>query len=145
MTTKQILSLALLATALTLNAASSKDITLNIIQQSNSVSTTIANILYEKGIEKKNALAIVSASIDENEKLFSIMLNNYISTISVNHNDVLNSLAQLALNSKKADLSSYSFLIKLTNHVNKTTPNNKILDKLDKISTSNSLLKGIFA
>lgn len=145
MTTRQILSLTLLVTTLTLNAASTKEVILSTKQQSNSISTAIANILYKKGIEKDSALEITNTMICENEKLFSVMLKNYTIAMSANHNDVLNTLAQFALHSKKADLTSYSFLIKLTNYANIATIDKEILAILDKVSTNNSLLKGVFA
>lgn len=145
MTTRLILSLTLLATSLTLSATSTKELTTNVKQQSNSISNAVANILYEKGIEKKSALKIASKIIGNEEELFSIMLHTYTTTVSANHNNALNALAKLALNYEKADLSSYAFLIKLTYRINKTMPNKAILNKLDRISTNNSLLKSIFA
>jgi hypothetical protein len=56
MNTKQLLTLTLLATALTLNAAIPKEYHRTYKQQANSLSQVLANILYKRGIEKEKAL-----------------------------------------------------------------------------------------
>jgi len=145
MATKQILSLTLLTTALMLNASTPIEIRVTTRQQSTSLSTTIANILFKRGLEKETAFKIAKKVIGENETLFSMMLQNYIKTTASNQDAVLKLLTQYALTNTKTDFTSYSFLIKLTQSLHSTRLNKEMLSKLDKISTNNSLFKGLIA
>ncbi|MDF1882706.1 hypothetical protein JHD49_01995 [Sulfurimonas sp. SAG-AH-194-C21] len=143
MTTK-ILTLTLLATALAFSSVIPKEQTRTSKQQSNSISTQIAYTLVKRGIDDDKALQIAQNFISENEELFFIMVSNYLHHTNIKREALFNELSKLALLRKKADFTSYSFLIKLTQSLKKTQLNSDNLKKLAAISTNNSLLQKVF-
>ena len=143
MTTRQLLSVTLLATTLTLNAATPIEIRVTTKQQSASVSTAVANILFRRGIEKKKAFELAKRVTTEDEDLFALMLHSYLKSTSLHQEDVLEVLAKFALNATEVDLSAYSFLIKLTQAVQGTALNPELFASLEQVSTNNTLLKKI--
>jgi len=142
--TKKILTLTLLATTLAFSSALPRETTQTIKQQSNSTSTKIARTLVKRGINEDKALEIAQNFTSENEDLLSIMVSNYLHHIDTTQETFYNELSKLALLRKKADFSSYSFLVKLTQSLNKSPLTSKNLKKLEEISTNNSLLQKVF-
>ena len=145
MTTKQILSLTLLATTLTLNAAVPKELFATTKQRANSISNAVASILYRKGIEEDKALELSKAIITADEELFSIMLHNLLNSTGLRKEAVLEYLSKQALMKKSVDLSSYSFLVKLSQSVKNTTLQSQELDLLGDISRKNELICKVFS
>ncbi|HIP20994.1 MAG TPA: hypothetical protein EYG70_07715 [Sulfurimonas sp.] len=143
--TKKILTLTLLATTLAFSSALPREITRTIKQQSNSISTKIARTLVKRGIEEDKALEIAQNFTNDNEDLLSIMVSNYLHHTGTKQEAFYNELSKLALLRKKADFSSYSFLVKLTQSLNKTPLKSENLKKLEELSTNNSLLQEVFA
>lgn len=143
--TKKILTLTLLATTLAFSSALPREITRTIKQQSNSISTKIARTLVKRGIEEDKALEIAQNFTNDNEDLLSIMVSNYLHHTDTKQEAFYNELSKLALLRKKADFSSYSFLVKLTQSLNKTPLKSENLKKLEELSTNNSLLQEVFA
>jgi len=145
MITKNLLSLTLLATALTLNAAMPKEYTRTSIQHANSISTRIANILYNRGIDKDKALEISQNFIHENEELFTLTLHTFVSHTSFTQEEVLERLSMMALQKRNVDFSSYSSLVRLAQELEINSYDKALLSKLEEISSKNSLLKKVFA
>jgi len=143
--TAKIITLTLLATTLAFSSAIPRETTRTTKQQSNSISTNIARTLVRRGIEDDKAFEIAQNFTNENEELLSIMISNYLHHIDIKQEALFNELSKLALLRKKADFSSYSFLVKLTQSLNKTQIDNKKLNRLSLVSTNNSLLKEVFA
>lgn len=145
MTTKQILSLTLLATTLTLSAAAPREYPKTIKQQANSLSHEISSILYNRGIEQERAKALSDALLHPNEPLFSMMLHNYIYSTKISKEEVLEYLSREALKKKSVDLSSYATLIKISQQIEKVAPTQQTLAKLEEISSKNALLVKVFS
>jgi len=145
MNTKQLLSLTLLATALTLNAGVPKQYILSTKQKANSLSSTLANILYKRGIEKDKAVEITKGFINENEELFTLMLNNLLNNSVLSQEKVLTQLSTMALQRKNIDLSSYGSLVKLAQQLSNTPLDKEQLNNLALISEKNCSLKKVFA
>ncbi len=144
MTTK-ILTLTLLATVLVFTSATPRETTRTSKQQSNSISTNIAKTLARRGIEDDKALEIAQSFTNEDEELLPAMISNYLHHTDIKQKELFNELGRLALLRKKADFSSYSFLVKLTQSLHKIQIDDKQLKTLSQISTYNSLFKEVFA
>jgi len=142
--TRKILTLTLLATTLAFSSALPREISKTIKQQSNSISTNIARTLVKRGIDENKALEIAQNCTNANEDLSSIMVSNYLHNTDTTQEAFYDELSKLALLRKKADFSSYSFLVKLTQSLNKAPLKSENLKKLEEISTNNSLLQEIF-
>ena len=145
MNTKNLLTLTLLATALTLNAALPKQYAHTSKQQANSISALIANILFNRGIDKDKALEISKNCTHENDELFALTLHNFINNSPFTQEEVLQRLSTMALQRKSIDFSSYSSLIQLTQELNRNVLNKEFLSKLEDIASKNSFLKKVFA
>lgn len=144
MIARQILALTLLASSLTLNAAVTRVVVQTKRIQTNSITASIANKLFNRGIEKNKALQISQNFIGENEELFTLMVHNYGHSLKISHDTIYSELSKLALARKKADFTSYDFLVKFTHSVHKTKISKDDLNKLASISTNNRQLHKVF-
>jgi hypothetical protein len=145
MTTKQLLSLTLLATSLTLNAAVTRTTQHTSIQKSNSISHILFTLLKDKGIEDKSAKKISSTFIGENEELLSLMIKNYLTKTKIKPDRLYTELSRLALKKEKLNLNSYASLVKLTQKFSKMPLSKQELTNLHTISQNNQLLDKVFA
>jgi hypothetical protein len=145
MYTRQLLALTLLATSLTLNAAIPKQYVITYKQQENSIASTLANILYKRGIEKEKALEISQKFASENEELFALMLNNLLNMSSLPKEKVLEQLSTMALQRKSVDFTSYASLIQLTQKLQAYALSEKQLHLLEQIAGKNQTLKQVFS
>jgi len=73
------------------------------------------------------------------------MVHNYVHSLKISHDTIYEELSKLALARKKADFTSYDFLVKFTHSVYKTKISKDNLNKLVSISTNNRLLCEVFA
>jgi len=145
MNTKQLLTLTLLTTVLTLNAALPKEYITTYRQQANSLSLALADLLYKRGIEKDKAMEISNEFTTQNEELFTLMLNNFIHHSEVNKERLLEKLSYVALQRKSIDLSSYATLVQLTQKLQSSALGKEQLQTLELIAAKNSTLKKVFA
>lgn len=145
MITKNLLSLTLLATALTLNAAVPKEYVKTSIQKANSISARIAHILYDRGIDREKALEISQNFIQGNEELFALTLHTFVNHSSFTQEEVLNHLSKMALQKRNVDFSSYASLVRVAQELNITSIDKAFLSNLEEIASKNRLLKKVFA
>jgi len=143
--TIKLLTLTLLVTTLTLNASFPKEIRLVTKQRSNSISANIANILHKRGLEEERAIEMAENLVGENEELFSLMINNFLNATSIKHDELFDILSKLALQRKKVDFSSYSFLIKLKQNLRNPAINDTMKQKISQIAINNQFLCKVFA
>ena len=143
--TIKLLTLTLLVTTLTLNASFPKEIRLITKQRSNSISTNIANVLHKRGIDEEKAVELAEDLVGENEELFSLMINNFLNATSIKHDELFDTLSKLALQRKKVDFASYSFLMKLKQNLRNPVINDVMKQKISQIATNNQLLCKVFA
>ena len=144
MTTRKILTLTLLATTLTLGAAVPRELNRTVKQQSNSISNKIATTLYNRGIEMHKAQELSKNLIDVNEELFSFMLQTYANETGIHLDEIYHELGKLALSKKSVDFSSYSFLLKLSQTINKGQLTTAQLQLISNISTKNQIIYKAF-
>jgi len=144
MKTRNILTLTLLATTLTLGAAVPRELNATVKQKSNSISNQIANTLYNRGIEIKKAHELSHNLINVDEELFSFMVQTYSNETGIELNEINHELGKLALNKKSVDFSSYSFLLKLSQTIKKEHLTTAELQVIENISTKNQIIYKAF-
>ena len=144
MTTRNILTLTLLATTLTLGAAVPRELNATVKQQSNSISSQIATTLYNRGIEMDKAQKLTHNIINVNEELFSFMIQNYSNETGATLDEIYHELGKLALSKKSVDFSSYAFLVKLSHKIKKEHLTTTELQLIDTISTKNKIIYKAF-
>jgi len=145
MTTKNLLILTLLATSLTLSATVPTQLTQTAHEQSTSISTQIAATLYDRGLEEKTAHKLTLAMINTDEELFAFMVQNFSLESGLSMDEISQELGKIALNKRKADFSSYSFLIKLAQSIKKESLTAKELQTIENISTKNQMIYSRFS
>jgi len=144
MKTRNILTLTLLATTLTLGAAVPKEINHTIKQQTNSISSQIANTLFNRGIELEKAQELSHNIITVDEELFSFMIQTYSNETGIQLNEIYHELGKLALSKKNVDFSSYSFLLKLSQTIKKEHLTATELQLIENICTKNRIIHKSF-
>jgi len=145
MTTKNLLISTLLATSLTLGASSPVEFIQTTKQHSNSISTQIAVSLHARGIEEETAHKLSQSVINTDEELFAYMVKTFSSETGITMKEISYELGKMALNKKRADFSSYSFLIKLSQNVKSSYLTQKELHTIRDIATKNSMIYRTFS
>ena len=145
MTTKNLLLSTLLATGLTLGATTTLQSLPKAQTQSFSISTQIVSSLYSKGLEEEKAYELTLAMINTDEELFTFMVQNFSHKSDISMGKISHELGKIALNRKKADFSSYSFLIKLTQSIKKEHLSSQELSTLESIAARNQLIFHTFS
>jgi len=140
MKTRNILTLTLLATTLTLGAAVPRELNATVKQKSNSISNQIAITLYNRGIELEKAQELSHNIIDVNEELFSFMLQTYSNETGIGLDEIYQELGKLALGKKSVDFSSYAFLVKLSQTITNKHLTTTELQVISNISTKNQII-----
>jgi len=144
MKSRNILTLTLLATTLTLGAAVPRELNATVRQQSNSISNQITITLYNRGIELEKAQELSHNLINVNEELFSFMVQTYSSETGIGLEKIYHELGKLALNKKDVDFSSYAFLLKLSQTIKKEHLTATQLEIIANISMKNQLIYKAF-
>ena len=145
MTTTKILALTLLATTLTLGAATPKEIRNTTKQRTNSISNAIATILYRRGIEEHKALELSRTIMTTNEELYSLMVLNFISHTQLPKERVLDYLSKQALYKKSTDFSSYASLIKISHSLKNEPLTENELENMQALASKNKRLERVFS
>ena len=139
MKTNKFISATILASALALSSvAMAQQITIPQAKV-NTVTSSIASILYKRGIEEESAYKISDDFIDMDEDLFALMIFNLESGCGVlSESEILNYLSSSALRKQKVELTSYSFLIGMAYAIKSKTLSSKTQSELKKIAQKNA-------
>jgi len=133
--TKIVLNITLFVSVLVFNPAVAETLkpTTNIqTQQETRVSTSIANILYKRGLDEDAA----------DEELFARMLENLLHGCkSMTKDAVLTYLSNEALFRKSVDLESYDQLVAMARGVQQKVLDKTTLQQLQNIAKQNRQLK----
>jgi hypothetical protein len=97
--------------------------------------------LVKRGIDDDAAKDLADNSLEDNEILASIKINNYLSAIEVEYDDLMNQLALRALFNKKIDFENYDTLVGITHDIHNKHLDKTTLEKLSQIATINKNLK----
>ena len=135
----QFLTATLLATALTLGATNIALVEDKAQLKVNSISSVLAQILYERGLTEEASIKIANNFLTTNEQTFAYMLKNIENGSTVlAEAEILNYLSTQALHRKKAELDSYSYLVKMTHQITNRALSAQTLRELQNIATKNS-------
>ncbi len=135
----QFLTATLLATALTLGATNVALVEDKAQLKVNSVSSVLAQILFERGLTQEASQKIASTFLTTDERTFSYMIKNIESGSSVlNETEILDFLSTQALHRKNVELDSYSYLVNMTHQITNRALSAQTLSELQLIATRNS-------
>lgn len=138
----QILTITLLAGALTLGAVTLPSPQERVQTKVKSISSTIAGILHRRGLEEDSSQAIANNFLDNNEELFSFMLENLKQgTTALHEDEILDYISTQALFRKSVELDSYAYLVKMTQGIKQKPLGKETLQELEKIAFKNFLFK----
>ena len=111
-------------------------------KNTNRISDRVSKSLYTRGIERKIAEKKVDDILENDAQTTDLMAQNIIKSIkSVKENNIIAFISQAALQGKKVDLSSYSTLIALVQKSSRTLIDTDLVQKIEKLSHENELLK----
>lgn len=137
MTKNNIISSTLLASALTLSSIAVSSLSANQQIKRDKVSSKIASLLHERGLDRDAAHSISNKFIDD-EELFEKRINNLVDGCSIlNRDEILNYLSKAALHKRTVQLDSYQYLVGMVYDIKQKPLNKKILTELKNISSLN--------
>lgn len=147
MNKNNFLTVALLASALTLGQATASPLKTTNQTKINTLSSSIASILHKRGIDEDAAQKISNEFVSkEDENLFAIMLYNLENGCNVvNRDEILEHLSRAALHRQTIKLDSYSYLVSMVHKIRKKALNKETLLQLDSIATKNILFSRVIA
>jgi len=144
MNKENILNITLFVSVLVFNPAVAETLkpTTNIqTQQETRVSTSIANILYKRGLDEDAAKELSQNFMPEDEELFARMLENLLNGCrSINKDEVLSYLSNEALFRKSVDLKSYDTLVSIVSKIKQKSLDAMTLKELQSVAKQNRQL-----
>jgi len=145
MSKENILRITLFVSVLVLNPVAAKTLKLSSTiqtQQETRVSTSIANILYKRGLDEDVAKELSKNLMAEDEELFARMLENLLNGCkSISKEEVFTFLSNEALFRKRVDLKSYDHLVAMAHSVQQKVLDKTTLQQLQNIAKQNRQLK----
>ena len=140
---KHFITVSLLLSALAFNPLVANELYLNQIssqRQVNTISSQVASLLYNRGLDEEVADELSEGLVDDNE-LFEAMLSNLLNHYPDITTDALfEHLSTVALHRQSIDLSSYDHLLNMVSKIKGTTLTDNELKSLSHISKLNKLL-----
>lgn len=135
-----LLYVTLVVTVLSVSPFLTTQLSASVTQNpsTSSLSYKIANILYSRGLELDAAEKISDEFLEDDEELFSLMLQNIEDGCSVlSKDEIMNYISSLALQRKSIKLDSYSALIKMTHQIKHKLPTKETMLELQNIAALN--------
>ena len=137
---RNIISVTLLVSALAFNPLVATELTTSTSSQRqiNSVSSSIAHILHKRGIDEDMAKKISENFIDEEDDLFTAMIDNLVNEYSsLTKEEVHEYLSTAALYRQRVDFDSYSHLISMVSKIKGKALNEQNLQQLSRVAKLN--------
>ena len=137
---RNIISVTLLVSALAFNPLVATEFTTSTSSQRqiNSVSSSIAHILHKRGIDEDMAKEISENFIDEEDDLFTAMIDNLVNEYSsLTKEEVHEYLSTAALYRQRVDFDSYSHLINMVSKIKGKALNEQSLKQLSRVAKLN--------
>jgi len=137
---RNIISVTLLVSALAFNPLVATELTTSTSSQRqiNSVSSSIAHILHKRGIDEDMAKEISENLIDEEDELFTAMIDNLVNEYSsLTKEEVHEYLSTAALYRQRVDFDSYSHLISMVSKIKGKALNEQNLQQLSRVAKLN--------
>ena len=108
----------------------------------NTLSNAVSLHLYNRGLDKGVAIKKVSNSLIGQDFENEFMIQNILSNLDeIKYENIVDYLADSALQSREVDLSSYESLIAMVQKIVKSSLDENTLKKVEKISLENKNIK----
>ena len=137
---RNFISVTLLVSALAFNPliATELNTTTTSQRQINSVTSSMTHILHKRGIDEDMAEEISKNLVNEDDELFTAMINNLVNGYSsLSKEEVLEYLSTAALYRQRVDFDSYSHLISMVSKIKGKPLNEQNLKQLGTIAKLN--------
>ncbi len=140
---RNFISVTLLVSALAFNpliAQQNTNITISQIERNSSVSSSIASILYKRGLDEDTAKEISNNLVEEEDELFALMIDNLVKNCSsLSKDEILEYLSTAALYRQNVHFDSYAHLVNMVSKIKKKPLSETTLAKLSIIAKENAL------
>jgi hypothetical protein len=138
---RNFISVTLLVSALAFNPLVAQQLNANIssqIERNTTVSSSIASILHNRGLDEDAAQEISNNLIDEEDELFALMIENLVNEcISLNKEEVLEYLSTAALYRQDVHFDSYAQLVNMVSKIKQKSLDVKTLKQLSAVAKQN--------
>lgn len=143
MSKQNFITVTLLVSALAFNPLTAAELNANATssqRQTNSVSTSIASVLHNRGLDEDAAYELSKDLID-NDDMFEAMLSNLLNHYpNIKHEEILEQLSTLALYRQSVDLASYDHLVNLVSKIHSRVLTGHELNQLQAVSKLNQIV-----
>ena len=137
---RNFISVTLLVSALAFNPLVATELNTDTTSQRqiNSVTGSIAHILHKRGIDEDMAKEISQNLIDDEDELFSAMINNLVNGYSgLSKEEVLEYLSTAALYRQNVHFDSYAQLVHMVSKIKQKSLTEQSLKQLSTIAKLN--------
>lgn len=138
---RNFISVTLLVSALAFNPLVAQQLNANVssqIERNTTVSSSIASILHNRGLDEDAAQEISNNLIDEEDELFALMIENLVNEcISLNKEEVLEYLSTAALYRQDVHFDSYAQLVNMVSKIKQKSLDVKTLKQLSAVAKQN--------
>ena len=136
-----ILSTLLVVSALITTPSIATQLLANAQVKQNSISKSIVNTLYRRGLNKNSAINLANNIFTIDEELFALMLQNLENDYNdITKKEILDFLSNQALMKNTVELDSYSYLINMLYQIKQKPLSKNELKLLSCAATKNTLL-----
>jgi len=137
---RNLISVTLLVTALAFNPLFAQySNKANQLVQENRITTKIASILHQRGLDEDAAKEISENLVKEDEELFALMLNNLLHSCDIVEKDeILEYLSRAALHRQNVNLDSYAQLVSMVSKIKQSVLDKNTLEQLKVVAKSNT-------
>jgi len=143
MSKQNFITVTLLVSALAFNPLAATELNTNVTssqRQINSISTAIASVLHNRGLDEDTAYELSKDLID-NDDMFEAMLSNLLNHYpNIEHEEILEHLSTSALYRHSIDLASYDHLVNLVSKVHSRVLTGHELNRLQAVSKLNQMV-----
>jgi len=140
---RNFIGVTLLVSALAYNPLIATELNTNVTssqRQIQTITNSIASLLYNRGLEEDAAYALSKDLIDDDE-LFETMLNHLLANYSdISKEELLEHFSTAALYRQEIDLASYDHLVNLVSKINNRTLTEQELKRLSSVSKLNQMV-----
>ena len=146
MNKQNIIQITLFISILVFNPVVADTFRLTVNIQTNfntTITKNIASTLYKRGLEEKSAKKIAEEFIKDDEEVFALMLENFLYACNdITKEEIFEYLGTAALHRRNITLDSYDQLIDIYSKTKKSTPDERVRQKLSAVAKKNTLIFG---
>jgi hypothetical protein len=141
---RNFISVTLLISALALNPLIATELNINNLstqRQINTVTNSIASLLYNRGLDEDVAHNLSRELVDDKDELFEAMINNIVNIYQdITHEEILEHLSTLALHRQNIDFASYDHLVHMVTKIKSKALSQTELKQLSTVSKLNQMI-----